>query len=315
MLAGGIVLAVVSVHLIIMAVSYFAHNGGVNGLPDAEMSEATYDTVDYEGNKKAPDDVKINDPGNEFATAGKETVVPADKKSEQWNDSVPVWPADAKANGAYTADEYAGVYTGSGSTNEEEDDEGGTKTTITTIKENEPDSTESFPVSSDTNIVKREGNDISDQIWKDDNVATYNGFTTTDTLADASGKMGTINIPSIGVSAGVYESLTDEMEAMTKGIAHFAETSGWDGNVGVCAHNWTESGNGAYFKNLDSVSKGDTITYATSLGTRTYKVVTKEIIAEDNFDYLARTDDNRLTLITCTFSDSSKRLVVQAVAQ
>lgn len=314
-IAGGVAIAVIGVVLIVVTCTSL-FGGGQSKLPDAEMSAASYDTVDYEGNEKAPEDVKINDPNTEFAAAGKEVTIPASGK--QGGTSDPGSGTSTRTNGSYAAGDYTGVYINAGDTEPEkaQDDEGDTGTDNTANKDSDLNGSEdTSPVSSDTNIVRREGNDISDQIWKDDNVTSYNGFTTTDTLADASGKMGTLSIPAIDLSVGVYESLTDEMEAMTKGVAHFAETSGWDGNVGLCAHNWTESGNGAYFKNLDSVKKGDSITYKTSLGTRTYKVVTKEVIDEDNFDYLARTDDNRLTLITCTFSDGSKRLMVQAVAQ
>lgn len=307
-IAGGVAIAVIGVVLIVVTCTSL-FGGGQSKLPDAEMSAASYDTVDYEGNEKAPEDVKVSDPNTEFATAGKEVTIPANEN--QGDTSDPGSGTSSRTNGSYAAGSYTSVYTNAG----DAEPDGPHKSEDDTKADNTTDGDESSPVSSDTNIVRREGNDISDQIWKDDNVTSYNGFTTTDTLADASGKMGTLSIPAIDLSVGVYESLTDEMEAMTKGVAHFAETSGWDGNVGLCAHNWTESGNGAYFKNLDSVKKGDSITYKTSLGTRTYKVMTKEVIDEDNFDYLARTDDNRLTLITCTFSDGSKRLMVQAVAQ
>ena len=46
------------------------------------------------------------------------------------------------------------------------------------------------------------------------------------------GSVGVLSIPKIGLSAPVYESEDgDEMESMTKGIAHFATTSAWNGNV------------------------------------------------------------------------------------
>lgn len=49
------------------------------------------------------------------------------------------------------------------------------------------------------------------------------------------------------------------------------------------------------------------------LGTRYYTVGTIEIIDDDDWSYLGRTEDNRITLITCVAGQDDKRLVVQAV--
>ncbi len=43
----------------------------------------------------------------------------------------------------------------------------------------------------------------------------------------------------------------------------------------------------------------------------TYKVISKEIIRDDNFSYFEETNEKRLTLITCT-KDKKKRLIVVA---
>ena len=55
------------------------------------------------------------------------------------------------------------------------------------------------------------------------------------------------------------------------------------------------------------------IAYETALGTRYYTVGTIEIIDDDDWSYLGRTEDNRITLITCVVGQDDKRLVVQAV--
>ena len=272
---------------------------------DKGMTEATYSGQSYAANESAPDD--LNFENAEYGTAGGTTVIGADSDGETTE---------------YAAGDYSGVYI------EPDEEETSESKTELTSEEAENDAVvkmldeapgiefESTKGASGTaeKIVTRSGNDVSEQVWGDDSTTTYNSFTTIDTVKDASGKLGTISIPSISLNVGVYESDEGEMEDMTMGLAHFSSTSGWDGNVGVCGHNWTESGYGAYLANASKIKKGDKITYTTSLGERTYTVSTITEISADDWSYLDRTDDNRLTIITCTFTDSSKRLCIQAVA-
>lgn len=275
----------------IVATSMIAMNLSNNLAPQAKMQEPVYDTPAYAANLTAPEDIDFNRDDIDFAGADKTKVVSA--QTENGGSS------GGRSGPSYNASDYAGVYAGNQNVTESED--------ITEVLSDE--------VGTITGIAQRTGNDISDQIWKDDAVTTYNSFTTTEAVADASGKLGTLNIPDINLSVSIYETVTDEMEAMSRGLAHFNSTSSWDGNVGLCGHNWTESGNGAYFKDLHKVSKGDTVNYTTELGTRTYKVINIVTVDENDWSYLNRTDDNRITLVTCTFNDASKRLVVQGVAQ
>ena len=64
---------------------------------------------------------------------------------------------------------------------------------------------------------------------------------------------------------------------------------------------------------IKDLKLGDTITYTTSAGTRSYSVTTVAKISNDNWSYLGETADNRITLITCVAGDSSQRWVVQAI--
>ena len=127
------------------------------------------------------------------------------------------------------------------------------------------------------------------------------------------GSVGVLSIPKIGLSAPVYESEDgDEMESMTKGIAHFATTSAWDGNVGLCSHNVPPAGAVAFFRDLHLLEAGDTLTYQTAQGERQYQVIEVREIAGDDWSYLSRTDDNRVTMITCITGKPDLRLMVQA---
>lgn len=308
--------------LCIGLIAYSANTAYQEQSYDKPMTDPVYDRPAYSANSKAPSDVDFDSEDIKFATGKGTTVI-----TPQVSETVASTSGNGgTANGGYNASQFSGVYTdesapvisqqtSSPSAGENKADKG---TGSSTYREKDIWDDDELETLSQTDpgseFVERTGNDISDQIWKDDNVTTYNSFTQLDVVADAGGKVGTVSIPSINLKASIYRSDIDEMEAMKNGVAHFNITSSWDGNVGLCAHNWTESGNGAYFKELNQVSKGDTITYTTSLGTRTYKVSSITTIDESDWSYLNRTDDNRLTLITCTFNDSSKRLCVQAVA-
>lgn len=147
-------------------------------------------------------------------------------------------------------------------------------------------------------------------VWEEDAVVTYNAFTLPDMAAFGDGHIGVLSVPRIGLAVNVYEG--EEMEAMSKGLAHFRSTSSWDGTVGLSGHNATASGYGAYFKDLHKLEVGDLMTYTTAIGERTYKVSQIKTIADDDWSYLGRSVENRLVLITCTSSDSSKRLMVMA---
>ena len=129
--------------------------------------------------------------------------------------------------------------------------------------------------------------------------------------------LAVLTIPKIGISAQVFEEKGSEMEAMTKGIAHFAVSSAWDGNVGLCSHNIAPQGAVAYFRDLHLLEKGDEIRYKTAKGERVYAVREVKEIQSDDWSYLKNYDDgiNRITLITCISGKADSRLMVQAVEE
>ena len=104
-----------------------------------------------------------------------------------------------------------------------------------------------------------------------------------------------------------------EMESMTKGVAHFAVTSAWDGNIGFASHNVAPARAVAYFRDIHQLAEGDIVRYKTALGERQYTVIEVKEIMEDDWSFLGRTDDNRLTLITCITGKPNMRLMVQAL--
>ena len=143
-----------------------------------------------------------------------------------------------------------------------------------------------FPPSVDTN---------SSTPATEEEQTTSLGYTpVTSDLYYSSGYLGTLRIPAIGLSVRVYEG-TDSSTLM-KGAGHFKGTSIWDGNCAIAGHN---RGVRDDFGDLHTLERGDTITWTTKLGTRTYQVVSVEKVLETDTSDTASTTDNRITLFTC----------------
>ena len=80
------------------------------------------------------------------------------------------------------------------------------------------------------------------------------------------GYLGRVKIPALGVNVKVYEG-TDS-ETLAKGAGHFEDTSIWEGNICIAGHN---RGTNCYFGEIHTLKTGDTITFTTKAGTRTYR--------------------------------------------
>ena len=133
-------------------------------------------------------------------------------------------------------------------------------------------------------------------------------YTSVNGMAYKDGSIGAVKIPSLGINMKVWEGETSQ--SMSKGLAHYSSTSGWDGNVGVCGHN---RGAKYVIGDIKDLKQGDIITYTTIHGTRTYQVVLVKVIANNDWSYLQYTSDNRITLTTCLANHPESRVVVQAV--
>lgn len=136
------------------------------------------------------------------------------------------------------------------------------------------------------------------------------GFTeVTEDLYYSGGHLGTLKIPAIGLTVKVYEGTGSS--TLAKGAGHFTDTSIWDGNVCIAAHN---RGVNNHFGQLHTLEVGDTITWTTKLGTRTYEVTSVSKVKETDSSGTASTSDDRLTLYTCVRDQSEYRWCVTAVA-
>lgn len=135
-------------------------------------------------------------------------------------------------------------------------------------------------------------------------------YTSAAALTRADGSIGTLSVPSLAICYKTYDSATTSN--MNKGIAHFSDTSAWDGNIGLCGHNRGSRYNIGAIKDL---SIGDTIRYTTALGTRTYKVSYVGTVSATDWSRLSATADNRITIITCLANRPNLRVCVQAVQE
>ena len=133
-------------------------------------------------------------------------------------------------------------------------------------------------------------------------------YTSVEGMAYKDGSIGTLSIPRLKINVKVWEGETTT--SMAKGVAHYSSTSGWAGNVGLCGHNRGAKYNIGTIKDLVA---GDTITYTTMYGTRTYQVTMVKTIANNDWSYLQSTADNRITITTCLANHPESRVMVQAV--
>ena len=133
-------------------------------------------------------------------------------------------------------------------------------------------------------------------------------FTPASELKRYDGSIGTLAIPSLSISMKAYDGTA--LDNMAKGVGHFPETSGWNGNIGLCGHNR----NARYtIGSIKDLRLGDIIEYTTILGTRRYSVSYVGIIGATDWSYLNQTSDNRITIITCLADQPSYRVLVQAI--
>ena len=127
-------------------------------------------------------------------------------------------------------------------------------------------------------------------------------------LYASGGYLGTLKIPAIGLSVRVYED-TDTSTLM-KGAGHFKGTSIWDGNCAIAGHN---RGVRDDFGDLHTLERGDTITWTTKLGVRTYEVTSVQQVKETDTSGTAPSSATRRTLYTGVRHQRAYRWQVQAV--
>lgn len=123
--------------------------------------------------------------------------------------------------------------------------------------------------------------------------------------------LGKLIINKISLNGEVKEGCSSEI--LEEYIGHIEETSKFDGNVGLAAHN--RGNKYSYFARINELDNGDEIIYQTKYGTKKYIVTNKKEILETDWSMLKNTKENKLTLITCIRNKVNQRMCVQAIEQ
>lgn len=122
------------------------------------------------------------------------------------------------------------------------------------------------------------------------------------------GAVGILKIDKINLCQKVVNG--HSLEVLKTDLGHVDETAYYKGNIGILGHN---NGNAGYFKRLTELVIDDEIQYITENGTMRYKVSEITEIDDTDWSKLSKTEDNRITLITCVRNVPAKRYCVQAV--
>lgn len=122
--------------------------------------------------------------------------------------------------------------------------------------------------------------------------------------------IGLIEIPAINLKYPILEGIEDTI--LKQAVGHFPSSAlpGEGNNTTLIGHNnfiLAEP-----FKKLSLISEGDSINIITKDTTYKYQVVKYYIVDAYNTDIVKPSEEEKLTLVTCT-DDASKRLVVEAI--
>lgn len=168
------------------------------------------------------------------------------------------------------------------------------------IKFNIVNSKENFKVEDSNNIIQQT-NENENYISSQNN--------TTESESEMIDYDWYIKIPKIDLIAPIEETV--EKEVMNRSVGHFSNTSKWDGNVGLGAHNRGYDVN--YFANIKKLKKLDLIEYGYNGIKRQYLVSNIVIIKDTDWSYLEETEENKITLITCVENEPNYRRCIQGI--
>ena len=129
----------------------------------------------------------------------------------------------------------------------------------------------------------------------------------TDHLYYSAGHLGTLKIPKLDLYVRIYQGTNSS--TLAKGVGHFTETSIWNGNVALAAHN---RGTNSYFGEIHTLELGDIIKLTTKLGSRNYEIFSVSKVSETDRSALSPSSENILTLYTCVRNQRDLRWCVQA---
>ena len=121
--------------------------------------------------------------------------------------------------------------------------------------------------------------------------------------------IGKLTIGSVGISAMVLEGADSETLNVAPGHIPGTALPQENGNVAIAGHRDT------FFRNLEKLRDGDSITLTTLTGVYRYRVDSMEVVDPARLDVLAPTKEPTLTLVTCypfhMIGPAPKRFIVR----
>lgn len=120
--------------------------------------------------------------------------------------------------------------------------------------------------------------------------------------------LGLLEIPKIDLKAAVIHGVSEE--DLKKGPGFYPQSKHPEvGNVSIAAHRGVY---GSWFRHLDRLKTGDQISL--TLGTNRYQYQVREQFVTHSRDWsvIDSTDQPELTLTTCLYTTTTKRLIVKA---
>jgi sortase A len=123
--------------------------------------------------------------------------------------------------------------------------------------------------------------------------------------------LGTIEIPSIGVTKSIYEGIT--LTTLDHGPGHWPGTAmpGHQGNVVIAGHRVSHD---KPFRNIDKLQPGDQVILTTDEGRFVYQVTGTDIVYPDALWIVDQTVDYTATLFACHPAGSTRQRIVVHLA-
>ncbi len=148
------------------------------------------------------------------------------------------------------------------------------------------------------NILEEVINEDSKELSKEEEEKLINGYK----------PIALMEIPSISLSQGIVEGISDEILQYYLGHFEGSVKPGEKGNFSVAGHRVSDYSEA--FVNLYKVEIGDKVLVKANKKEYVYEVTDSFIVSPDNVDVLDNTDEATITLVTCTVG-AKERVIVK----
>lgn len=148
------------------------------------------------------------------------------------------------------------------------------------------------------NILEQVINDEPRELSKEEEEKLINGYK----------PIALMEIPSINLSQGLVEGISDDVLQYYLGHFEGSAMPGEKGNFAVAGHRVSDYSEA--FVNLYKTEIGDKILVKANKKEYVYEITESFIVAPDKVDVLDNTDDATITLVTCTVG-AKERVIVK----